>query len=527
MFTGVPHCATVAAEKSRAHITTFEPHRPVYYDTLGRIKMIHDEWTLIMYYNLTNYWTGVDKIKTYLQQVNSLCTVIDPRYCNITVSQLRHEMETIDHYNELLLTPHKHLGNRKRRGLINGIGALANDLFGILDSRFAEKYENDIQSIQNNENYLLDLIRNQTTIVELENKALKKNEDSIKQQLTLMDDFVKQTDANIEKIESHLEIVMATSYFNSASLGAYLLINNLRKVQEMLFNSLTNVYKGHIDIQLISPINLINQLNLIAGQLPNSISLPIDSVRDDIKDIYKLLYVKARVTTNFFLFEVHIPLIKDEDFILYQVIPIPVKTEQGTAVMQLTSNYIAVDMKESTYITLSREDMQQCTQLKADKFICNKNLPILKLHTDNAPCEARLLGHYSTSLCSLKNATCKDAWIELHAPNSWLVTCCNICNLRTICDDDITSLVMASSGIVTLDQGCVLQSRDMTIYAHNIYNSNMKLDMDFEVPNINTSINKIVNLTYHKLQHNITLVRSDLDVKEIAKCTGRAIAAEP
>ncbi|KAL0861024.1 hypothetical protein ABMA27_009546 [Loxostege sticticalis] len=47
-------------------------------------------------------------------------------------------------------------------------------------------------------------------------------------------------DTNLAKVESTMEAMMATSYFNSASLTAYLLIKNMRVMQDMLFDTLVS-----------------------------------------------------------------------------------------------------------------------------------------------------------------------------------------------------------------------------------------------------------------------------------------------
>ncbi|XP_047989420.1 uncharacterized protein LOC125228784 [Leguminivora glycinivorella] len=506
-----------ASASTSAHITNLEPERPIYYDTIGKVQVIHNKWTLLMYYNLTNYWEGVRRIETYLHGVEDWCAKTDPRYCKTTLNQLYHEMDLLQYYNSMLLAPHKHLTDRKKRGLADGVGYLANSLFGILDQRFAEKYKNDIEAVHDNENYLLELIKNQTTIVELENKVLKKNEVNIQQQFNVIETFMNETNINIAKIESAVEIAMATSYFNSASLSAYLLINNLKNMQEMLFNTLTDVYKGHIDVHLVTPVSLIEQMNIIAGKLPRTISLPVHNIQEDIKDLYKLLYVKARVTDTYFFFELHIPLISDEDYTLHRAIPLPVKSTQDTVIVQTSARYIAVNLQKNTYISFKEEDLQECVQLKPETFICNKNLPVFNLHNENIPCEAKLISHRTSTPCDVAHTSCQNAWIELHSPNAWLAICCDTCTLRAICEQDVTSHTMTSSGIVTLAQGCILQSKYLTIHSLNQYNSKMKMDYEINVPSVTSSINRIANLTYHNIPHLYHTERKhkDTDVEEV------------
>ncbi|KAI5641616.1 baculovirus F protein domain-containing protein [Phthorimaea operculella] len=240
---------------------------------------------------------------------------------------------------------------------------------------------------------------------------MKKTEDNINRQFSMIESYMNQTDKDISRIESTMEVMMATTYFNSASLAAYLLMKSMRSMQEMLFDSLIDVYKGHMDVHILSPVDLVEQLNVISGKLPKALTLPIENIQDDIKDLYRLLYVKARVTPTYFLFEVHVPLTSDEDFQLYKAFPLPIKTHTGTTTIQLQSQYIAVNFPKSAYISMAEEDVKLCTQLKSDRFICYKNLLVFNLQNNNAPCEAKLLSHNPSTPCDVKKSSCDDAYL--------------------------------------------------------------------------------------------------------------------
>ncbi|KAH9642365.1 hypothetical protein HF086_004897 [Spodoptera exigua] len=123
-------------QRSGTQITNLEPERPIYYDTVGKVELIHDEWTLLTYYNLTDYWHGIQHIDSYINGVYGLCEKIHQSYCKPAIDQLSHEMDLLNFYNTILLAPHKQLSSRKKRGLIDGVGMIANSLFGVLDQKF-------------------------------------------------------------------------------------------------------------------------------------------------------------------------------------------------------------------------------------------------------------------------------------------------------------------------------------------------------------------------------------------------------
>ncbi|CAG9132520.1 unnamed protein product [Plutella xylostella] len=495
-------CGSAASSKTTTltpsiHITPLGDNRPVYYDDIGDIQLIHDEWKLLMYFNLSTYWNGVRETENYIQKLDSVCNSLDPRYCETTIQQLHHELELLKHYNNLLLVPQRHLSGRNKRGLVNGVGYVANSLFGILDQRFADKYQDDIQAVQTNENYLLELIKNQTSITELENLTLKKQESNIRRQFALINKYMNETDFRLARIESEIEIVMAANYFSSTSLTAYLLLSNLKNMQEMLFNALTDIYQGHIDVHLITPDNLITQLTLISGRLPKTLSLPLGNDERDIKNIYKLLYAKARVTGEYFFLEIHIPLTNDEDYSLYRVIPLPMRSfgihNETTFQVQVSSNYIAVNVRKNTYVSINEDGMKHCIEHSANNYVCNLNLPIQTVENMNAPCEAKLLSHQTISPCTTSKTACTDDWIELHTLNTWLAICCDACTLRTVCDDDVSTHVINTSAILSLKQGCILQTKTLMIHSRNNYNSKARIEYDISYPKLDMTINGIVS----------------------------------
>lgn len=270
-----------------------------------------------------------------------------------------------------------------------------------------------------------------------------------------------------------------------------------------------------MDVHLLSPVDLMEQLNAISGRLPKTLTLPVNNVKEDVKNIYKLVYIKARVTSNYFLFEVHIPLTSDENFSLYKATPLPVKTDAGTSIIQIQSQYIAVNFQKNIYISPYENELKLCTMLKQRNYICNKNMPVFNLQSKNAPCEAKLLSHTISTPCDVKKTSCSDAWIELHTRNTWLAVCCGTCTLRTICDNDVASYTMTSSAIVTLTQGCMLQSSDFTIYSHNEYNSNLKIQLN--IPLLNSTVNNIVNLTHHNVPWQVLHNTYEREMQDIDK----------
>lgn len=112
-------------------------------------------------------------------QMLQICTSIlsqnlheEARTCNETVQQLDLHVSEIENKNSMFhainLPDRK---ERKRRGLVDGVGMLAGELFGVLDNRFAKKYTEDIETLTENGQHTLELIKNQTSTIIQRNGA--------------------------------------------------------------------------------------------------------------------------------------------------------------------------------------------------------------------------------------------------------------------------------------------------------------------------------------------------------------------
>ncbi|KAI5640892.1 baculovirus F protein domain-containing protein [Phthorimaea operculella] len=424
--------------------------------------------------------------------------------CHSTFNQLNYEIEQLKEYNQLLLSQHL---QRKRRGYVNGIGNLARTLFGVLDDNFAQKYSEDIQKVKNNEQYLLELIRNQTLIIEAENNIIKKNEEFVNTQFETIRRNMQQTQNDLTEIHHRVQIMSTMNDINSGAITASLLITTLRRTQEMILNALTDIYRGHLDMNLFTPEQLKEQLNVIAGVISKKLTLPIKT--DDASNIYKIIYVKARLTEKYLLFELHIPLISDEEYSLYHIMPIPRQvTHDQCKVISITSPYIAVNFAKNTYLQIEDTDLQQCTTVMDDSYICHAYKPISSLHSQTASCEAKMLSHNVNITCDWDQQKCADQWRKLHRPNIWLFNCITECPARIVCENQVTTSIITMAGLLALGQDCIIQHKDTTIYSYNIFGSKTKIGIDLPVPTID-SPNDLVN-TYKTR----TMMLGHLDASE-------------
>ncbi|VVD00463.1 unnamed protein product [Leptidea sinapis] len=214
------------------------------------------------------YWHGNAACNKYLSYLEQLCTKLrDVSHCDVIQIQLKQEYSELEYYNHLLLSQHSSTRpeRRQRRGLINGVGYLANTLFGVLDERFADQYKQDIQVIQYNENHLVSLMKNQTSIIEAQYNVLKRNEISINKQHKLLNLLSMKLNKLRNSVKNQSEQNQIMYDFSLGAIATSNILRNLKTIQNTLLDTITDVYHGRLNFHLLSPDQLKDTLNKISS----------------------------------------------------------------------------------------------------------------------------------------------------------------------------------------------------------------------------------------------------------------------
>ncbi|XP_022827101.1 uncharacterized protein LOC111356845 [Spodoptera litura] len=269
----------------------------VYFDKISNMHLIRDDWHLIVYYDTYPYKEGTSALEKYITYLDTLCSTIKEHTpCDGIILQLRHEFDEIKHYDSMLTMNESFVTGderrRRRRGLIDGVGYVANSLFGVLDQRFAEKYAQDIDLLKENDKHLYNLWKNQTSIVEAEfnlmkrmEKAASKHHKSINQKFI----YLKES---YQDLHRHVQNMTLVTDFLASAMTANNLLYSLRKIQDSILDTVTNIYNGKLDFHLISPKQLKTELSSIAAHIPKDMALPVNHL--NLKDLYNLIKVRTK-----------------------------------------------------------------------------------------------------------------------------------------------------------------------------------------------------------------------------------------
>lgn len=361
-------------------------NQSLYFDAISNIQFIQDDWKLIVYYNMQPFWEGSEALNKYEKHLENICVTLNgDGHCDALLLQLRHSTSELDYYNRLLLG--KQTGHdRQKRGLINGVGYLANSLFGVLDEHFAEKYEQDITLVRQNEHHLAALFKNQTSIIEAEYNMMIRMEEVMRKQHKIISKQLTSLDSNINEIKSEVQKISSVNNFLALSIAANNLLLNLKSIQNMMSDAITNSYHGNFDIHLISPTQLRSELNIISGQIPKDLTLPITNIQTDFQQMYQFLQVKTRLTDKYLIFEIRLPLVSRDAYNMYRVIPIPHKQANNLVNIIPIADYIAINLEKDTYVPMTSFDLQECILYDFSAHLCHLKHPIYQRKSDKDLC---------------------------------------------------------------------------------------------------------------------------------------------
>ncbi|KAG7296177.1 hypothetical protein JYU34_021278 [Plutella xylostella] len=412
-------------------------------------------------------------------------------HCDMIISQLRHDYQELEYYNELLLSQHFNVSarqRRRRRGLVNGVGYLANELFGVLDSRFADKYVDDIETTRLNEKHLLSLWKNQTSVIESEFNLMKRMQTTIDKQHKTINKRLNMLEESMNNSQKQIQDLYAIDDFTLSAMAGNSLIQSLKRLQETLLDTITDIYHGQISIHLLSPAQLRKELHTINSQMINDIKLPIQDIDTQIRYIYKLLKVKARVTQKFVIFEVTLPLIGREGFQLYKLIPIPHQLKNNMITIVPVSEYIAINLKHDSYFTITINELDSCLYHE-DAYMCKPTKPILHLDNDQNYCDQNT----PNNTCRTHRTPCVNKWVELNVTSQYLYFCCDIYTIKVICNDQVTMQQLSQAGVIRLSPQCFIKGKDFVLFSLQKQYHQMKISPEIYTPSID-QINHIVNV---------------------------------
>lgn len=407
--------------------------------------------------------------------------------------------------------------NRVRRSAWLGVvGTLSKTIFGTLNEDDAIKYDNAIQSIQNNEKRLSSLIKENILVTTATLSKLNKTFYDVKTNevnLNLAIDDLSQKLKNISQFSTEINLkVKLNSILNSLESSLLALSFQL----EDITNAIILCSQHILHPAILPPAQLYEELVDNYVHLPLGTKLPLNL---ELSNIHKLINVSSVVCFtlgNKIIFVLKIPLVSPRQYNLFHSIALPTPhvgiKPQYFSFVKPSYKYIAMTKDKSEYCNLS--SLTECRIISDHEYICD--VPSVYPSSANPSCESELLSTVVTTL----PAQCKTDFIHGHidlwkpiSNNRWLFVQSVNNKLFIECSKQtITEMNIIGTGIFKSPENCIAYSKT-TRLVPKLSNVNINVTIvqpDFSI--INDSCCKLLDLKEKSHEPPIKLQNIDLDL---------------
>lgn len=443
----------------------------IYFQHHGRVKFHSDKWQLVVYIDIRNLNSELDLIKRTYEKSKNLCktAMVNSHEFNcrqimdlvkIQIPKLSEQEDSLTH-----LINHK----RSKRGLFNAAGSVLNWLIGTPDANDAKYYNDAINAFEEDDKSVKKLLKEQIQIVKgtISNfnetiNDLRTHEKIFNENIVHLNEIINKTTGNYMFYENGLRL---NSHVN---LLIYL-VNQLGEQYDLLTNAIMFAKMNIIHPRVISPRNVIDELNKNAKLLSNGISFPLPLEYDYANKLMEISDLKAFYDNNKLIFIIQIPLINGQNFNLYKVIPLPISSNSSYyAFIIPTFPYIALSNNKILYAQM--ETLDNCKKIFDYDFICSNAITYSTL--DKPSCETLLLTTVIKTIPYSCNTKLIKGQLEIWHPlpnNKWIFVLDEPERLTVSCaGEPIVDYTISKTGIVTLEENCKAYSKMNQLIAGSI-----------------------------------------------------------
>lgn len=467
----------------------FDNQPGIFFENLGPSGIISSEWTLIAYYNMELYWKEFEHLNNYHNRLEEVCNLIhQPSDCRQINNQFQHLIKELTQNNELLTLPQK---GRTKRGAINLIGNLANTLFGVLDSEYANEMAITISKVEQNEMHLSELLKNQTSLIDATINVIKRNEETRNQHLNQLEQQISRISLDVNQTHKELYQTQLSQLFASIAIQTLLLTSDFCRIQNAIIDVMVNTQHGKVNPQLLPPSQLNKEISKIKAHLPPSLKLP--TAPDDVLSFYNLMHIEGRTGANYIIFKITLPLLSADNLELFHVIPVPVKVNNTFIAIQPSFPYLLLNLFRDQYYPMTEQELSSCIAMREEKIICKQRRPMYRNGSSVSNCEINFMNQAKQSpACRLARIEGGPHWIQLHAANQWIYALHEKTTLNVVCGKNVTQINLNKSGLLKMQPGCVIKQQLFTLQAHDILPSITRISY---IPATNISEMLVPNYT--------------------------------
>lgn len=228
--------------------------------------MTHSNWNVLSYLNLQILHDEFDFISSNLSTAREFCYSrgMVEGGCRNIITYLGKRLNSLIEKNALIFNNHR---SKREIPTLHFVGDIFSDLFGTLGSKFEREYKHDISRLAKNDEHLLLLLKNHTSILESTLNIVKNDHNSLQEQInhinTLTDTFINHTNA----IETEERMQNFFIYLTQ-------IIDEYDRQQSAIIEVISDSKRNFISHELFTVSQIENQVEIITKEMGNEYHVP-------------------------------------------------------------------------------------------------------------------------------------------------------------------------------------------------------------------------------------------------------------
>lgn len=145
--------------------------------------MVGGTWNVVTFINIRGLHDEYVAIRSHVSRLREHCIEIfysGRDRCNSVVTHMEDSVEGLKDANDMIFyDSSRHIN---KRAILDPVGDFFGDVFGILGSRFREEYQRDLRKLTGNNEHLMLLMQNHTSVLESTLNIVKDEASTLLQQ---------------------------------------------------------------------------------------------------------------------------------------------------------------------------------------------------------------------------------------------------------------------------------------------------------------------------------------------------------
>nr|QBI90365.1 protein-F [Trichoplusia ni single nucleopolyhedrovirus] len=403
-------------------------------------------------------------------------------------------------------SPSKYTLSRSKRGLFDPLGSLYKYLFGLMDSDDAH----ELHKLANGTNAL--------------NRQIKQISDHLIQfERMVEDEFdIKRKEERIcEYVSTKIHLICSE-------------IDRLDSLYDQIKDAVEDAKDKRLSSAVITAEKLLEEMKNVSNHLPKGLSWPVPLHYDNMFELIdRIINIHVFITQERkLLFIIEVPLVNQQKYDVYQIVPIPFCVKSKCAIILPDSKYLGVSKDRRNFVRF--DDTRESCRLGHDMILCY--VPQVVHDSNQAQlCDIRIFLKNDKDINFEKDCDVRigkfesEIFYKITDFNRWLYVLENEVDVNFDClqkgDNSVSANTLVLSpgiGIInaTGKHTCQLSTKRTfltTIETYNSLNKNLQMPIDTAF-NLSAVLKDLDTLQLQTMKMN-----NDLEHNNLHKLTDRLV----